>query len=173
MQPTIDGMRQDGAPYSGVLYAGLMITKAGPKVIEFNARFGDPECQPMVMMLEGDLYEALAASANGSLDALDITIRSGAAVSVAIASGGYPGEYKKGLLISGIKSAEKDSDVIVFHAGTKKEGNKFFTNGGRVLNVTAYGKNLKTAVDKAYAAVKQIHFGGMHYRTDIGAKALV
>jgi len=171
MVPTINGMAKDGKPYVGVLYAGLFITKDGPKVIEYNARFGDPECQPMMLMLDTDLYELLEAAATGSLAKASIKTKPGAAVCVCLASGGYPGSYEKGLPISGLDSIE-DENVVVFHAGTKKEGNEFLTNGGRVLNVTAYDKDLKQAVDKAYQAVKKINFEGMHYRKDIAAKAL-
>lgn len=171
LQATITGMSKDGNPYKGVLYPGLFITKDGPKVIEYNARFGDPECQPMMQMVDEDFYELLMQSAEGKLKGDVVKTKPGASVAVCLASGGYPGAYEKGKVIKGLDDVT-DSDVVVFHAGTKKEeGSEFVTNGGRVLNVTAYGSDLKSAVDKAYEAVKQISFEGMQYRTDIATKA--
>jgi phosphoribosylamine--glycine ligase len=173
MQAAIDGLAADGMPYQGVLYAGLFITEQGPKVIEFNARFGDPECQPMMQMIDDDWHDLLDQSAQAKLINSKAKVKPGASVTVAIASGGYPGDYKKGLRITGIEEAEEDPDVVVFHAGTAEKDGQIVTNGGRVLNVTAYGRDLKAAIDKAYKAVKKIHFEGMQYRSDIGAKALV
>lgn len=171
LQATVDGMAKDGNPYKGVLYPGLFITKDGPKVIEYNARFGDPECQPMMQMVDEDFYKLLMQSATGNLKNDVVKTKPGASVAVCLASGGYPGSYEKEKVISGLENID-DLDVVVFHAGTKKEGNDFVTNGGRVLNVTAYGSDLKSAVDKAYKTVKKISFEGMQYRTDIAAKAL-
>lgn len=173
LQATLDAMKSDGTPYKGVLYAGLVLTDSGPKVIEFNARFGDPEAQAMMPMIADDWFEWLLAAAEGSFTGGEqLKLRTGAAATVALASGGYPGKYARGLPITGLEEAAQNSDVVVFHAGTKQADNNILTNGGRVLNVTAYGTDLKTALDKAYAAVKKIHFDGMHFRTDIGAKAL-
>lgn len=172
MHQTVAGMAKDGHPYSGVLYGGLFVTADGPKVIEYNARFGDPECQPMMQMIDEDFYELLSQSADGKLITNHVKTKPGASVAVCLASGGYPGDYQKGKVISGLDDIT-DPDVVVFHAGTKKDGDKLVTNGGRVLNVTAHGQDLKSAVDKAYESVEKISFEGMQYRTDIAAKALL
>ncbi len=172
MQPTIDGLAKDGLEYRGVLYGGLYATDKGVKVIEFNARFGDPECEPMAMAMEDDLFELLSQSAEGELTTKQAAIKKAAIVNIVLCSGGYPGDYKKGLPITGITEAEKDSDVVVFHAGTALENGQLVTSGGRVLDVTVTAPTLKQAIAKAYKTVKKIHFDGMHYRTDIGAKAL-
>ena len=171
--PTIDGMRRSGLPYKGVLYAGLMLTAGGPRVIEFNCRFGDPETQPILMRLQSDLLEVLWAVANGTLE--DVTLRwdSRAAVCVVMASGGYPGDYKKGLPITGIEAAEAGGDdVKVFHAGTTTKAGQLVTAGGRVLGVTALGNSIADAKTRAYAAVEKISFPGAHFRRDIGDKAI-
>lgn len=167
---TVTGMAKDGKPYVGVVYAGLFVTKSGPKVIEYNARFGDPECEAMMLMIEDDLYELLLQCAEGQLETKQVKTHPGAAATVVMASGGYPGEYEKGKSISGLDV--DDPDVVIFHAATKKEGSGFVTSGGRVLDITARGDDLKAAVAKAYEVVKQISFDGAQYRTDIAAKAL-
>lgn len=172
MQATIDGLRKDGLEYRGVLYGGLYVTDKGVKVIEFNARFGDPECEPMVIAMEDDLLEHLSQSAEGRLVTKQAKLSSRAIVNIVLCSGGYPGKYKTGLPITGIEKAEEDAGVVVFHAGTAINDGQLVTSGGRVLDVTAKADNLRAAITKAYEAVKKIHFEDMHYRTDIGAKAL-
>jgi len=173
VEPTVAALAAGNAPYRGVLYVGLMLTKDGPKVVEFNCRFGDPECQPMLARMEGDLLPLLAAVARGETPPV---ARWGsarrAAVCVAIASGGYPGRYATGLPITGIGAAEALPGVQVFHAGTAIRDGRLVTAGGRVLGVTATGADLSAAVAAAYEAAKRIHFDGMHYRTDIGRRAL-
>jgi phosphoribosylamine--glycine ligase len=170
--PVVDAMRRDFGRYEGLLYAGLMLTPAGPKVIEFNCRFGDPECQPLMMRLQGDLVEAMVAVAEHKLVEVTLTWDPRPAVCVVISSGGYPGEYDKGLEISGIESAEAMGDVKVFHAGTDRQGGKLVTAGGRVLGVTALGEDLASAQARAYQAVDQINWPGAYCRRDIGYRAL-
>jgi phosphoribosylamine--glycine ligase len=172
MIPTVRALAEAGHPYRGLLYAGLMLTAGGPKVLEFNARFGDPETQPLLLRLEDDLLPVLHAAATG--DALPKSLRFGlkAAVCVVLASGGYPGEYVTGKPITGIEAAEALADVVVFHAGTTKSDGHLVTAGGRVLGVTALGGSVGAAIERAYEAVSKIHFDGMHYRRDIGRKAL-
>ena len=172
MLPAVNGMRAEGIPYQGVLYAGLMITADGPKVLEFNARFGDPETQPIMMRMDSDIVPILEACANGTLDACSLEWKPGAAVCVVMASEGYPGSYDKGRPISGLDQANSLPGVSVFHAGTKQDGDIIVTNGGRVLGVTALGGNVQMAIVKAYQAVGKIKWPGVHYRTDIGQKAL-
>ncbi len=169
--PTVRAMAAEGRPYRGVLYAGLMVTGEGPRVLEFNARFGDPEAQPVLMLLETDLVEIIEAALSGRLGEKEIRWRPGAAVCVVLASGGYPGPYRKGYPISGLDRVPPD--VVVFHAGTALEDGRVVTAGGRVLGVTAAAETIAAAIEKAYAAVEQIHFEGMHYRRDIGRKALM
>jgi phosphoribosylamine--glycine ligase len=149
-----------------------MLTKSRPKVLEFNARFGDPETQVYLTRLENDLVELLDASVNSTLDKIELKWKSAASVCVVMASGGYPGNYAKGKPVRGLDDAAKLPDVKVFHAGTAKSGNEIITSGGRVLGVTALGKDLKAAQTAAYAAVEKIHFDGAHFRRDIAAKAL-
>jgi len=170
--PVVDGMNRNGSPYKGVLYGGLMITAGGPKVLEFNARFGDPETQPILMRLKSDLLEVLLAVCDGTLDKVDLQWDTRPAVCVVMASCGYPGSYEKGKVITGIEHAEKNHDVKVFHAGTAMKDGRLVTNGGRVLGVTAMGDTIAQAQVAAYQAVKQIDFEGAYYRTDIAAKAL-
>lgn len=170
--PCVEGMAKEGRPYKGILYAGLMITESGPKVIEFNCRFGDPETQVVLPRMKSDLVPFMLACCDESLDGMQIDWEPGACVSVVMASGGYPGSYPKGVVIDGIAQAERDTGVNVFHAGTKLDGERLVTNGGRVLNVTAVDKDVPSAIAKAYEGVKRIHFEGAHYRTDIGRKAL-
>jgi phosphoribosylamine--glycine ligase len=178
---TIDGLAREGIDYKGVLYAGIMITKDGPKTLEFNVRFGDPETQAIFPRLKSDLLEVMLATAEGKLS--KVTKAGGlhwdnrSCVCVVCASKGYPGEYEKGKEIFGLDEAAKMEDVIVFHAGTKevKAQNskiKTVTNGGRVLGVTGLGANIKEAIDKTYQAMGKIHFEGMQYRRDIGKKAI-
>lgn len=166
IRPTVRGMAQRGAPYVGVLYAGLMLTPQGPKVLEFNCRFGDPETQVILPLLAGDLAEIMLACIDGALTPEMVRVKPGAAATVVMASPGYPGEYPKGLPISGLDDAP--ADVVVFHAGTAVAGNQTITSGGRVLAVSAVGDDLETAVARAYAGVETIHFEGAHYRRDIG-----
>ena len=166
-RPTIDALRAEGRPFRGVLYFGLMLTPDGPKVVEYNARFGDPECQAVLSLLESDLMEIFLACRNGTLDQVDVRWTDGAACCLVLASGGYPGSYQKGYPITGLDEAGETA--VVFHAGTKLDDNgDIVTNGGRVLGVTAVGDNLDEAIDGAYAAAKHIHFQDMHFRTDIG-----
>jgi phosphoribosylamine--glycine ligase len=172
LQPCVDGMAEAGRPYSGVLYAGLMITKEGPKVIEFNCRFGDPETQVVLPLLKSDLVPIMLACCDGTLAEQKLEWNSGACVSVVMASGGYPGPYDKGKVISGMDDAERVDDAVVFHAGTKQTDAGVVTAGGRVLNVTATASDIPTAIARAYEAVKAIGFEGAHFRHDIGQKAL-
>ena len=172
LRPCIDGMAEDGHPYRGVLYAGLMITADGPKVIEFNCRFGDPETQVVLPRMKSDLLPLLDACAHRGLDGHSVAWHSGACVTVVMASGGYPGKFEKGKPITGIEDAEQSDETVVFHAGTRREDSKLLTNGGRVLNVTARGPDIKSTIDRAYAAVSKISFDQAHYRTDIGHRAL-
>jgi phosphoribosylamine--glycine ligase len=168
MKPVVKAMTEEGRPYRGVLYGGLMITSQGPKVIEFNARLGDPETQVVLPLLETDLVEIILAVTNGELDRMKITLRDGACVGVAMASGGYPGSYQTGYPVTGLD--DLDEDVLVFHAGTKLDDNgKVVTSGGRVLTVVAGGKTLTDAREKVYANIPRIHFEGAHYRKDIAA----
>ena len=169
--PTIRALALEGAPYRGVLFTGLMLTAEGPKVIEFNCRFGDPECQALLAACADDVLPLLLAAARG--DALPAPPRmAGHAVCITVASGGYPGAYRTGLPIDGIDAAERREGVRVFHAGTAERDGKLVTAGGRVLGVTAAAGDLATAVARAYAAVGDVHFEGMHFRRDIGRKGL-
>ena len=172
MRPVVEGMKEMGHPFKGVIYAGLMIKEEEPRVLEFNVRFGDPEAQPILMRMESDLVPALMASIEGGLDQVEIAYKPQAAVCVVMASGGYPGKYEKGFVIEGLDQVEQMNDVKVFHAGTAERDGSIVTNGGRVLGVTALGKTVKDAIDRAYEAVGRIHWPGVHYRRDIGAKAL-
>jgi len=170
VQPALRGLDASGSKFSGVLYPGLMIDGDNVNVVEFNARFGDPEAEVYMRLMDGDLYKVLDACAHGRLDSASVGWQPGYAVAVALASGGYPGKYPKGLPITGIDEAEKLDDIVVFHAGTAMKDDELVTAGGRVLYVTAIGSTLDETLDKAYAAVKLIHFDGMHYRTDIGRR---
>jgi phosphoribosylamine--glycine ligase len=157
-------------PYMGVLYLGLMITRDGPKLVEYNCRFGDPECQVLMPRLKSDLLGALLAAREGRLTPLEW--RDDVALTVVMASKGYPGAYEKGHLITGLDEAAKMPGVTLFHAGTEKRGNDIFAVGGRVLNVTALGRDVAEARARAYAAAEKIHWQGAFYRTDIGWRAL-
>jgi phosphoribosylamine--glycine ligase len=172
LQPTIRGLRKEGIVYKGVLYAGLMITGDGPKVLEYNVRFGDPECQAVLPCLQSDLLSVMMATVNRGLDGCRLTWYDRHAACVVMASGGYPGAYEKGREIKGLEEAARLEDVFVFHAGTVLKGSKTVTAGGRVLGVTAWGATLHVALDKAYAAAGLISFKGAHYRKDIGYRAL-
>jgi phosphoribosylamine--glycine ligase len=171
LQPVVDGMAAEGTPYTGILYAGLMMTQDGPKVIEFNVRFGDPETQVVLPRMKNDIVPVFEACCRGTLDQIDLAYDPAACVTVVMASGGYPGSYAKGIEITGIAEAEAGG-AMVFHAGTKTEGGSLRTNGGRVLNVTAKGATIPEAIENAYAAVGKINFKDAHYRNDIGKKAL-
>ncbi|AQQ70573.1 Phosphoribosylamine--glycine ligase [Limihaloglobus sulfuriphilus] len=170
--PVVDGMNRCGSPFRGVLYAGIMVTQAGPRVLEFNVRFGDPETQPVLMRLKTDLLEVMLAVCEGRLDKMTLDWDRRPAVCVVMSSGGYPGSYEKGKEITGVENAMELDDVMVFHAGTKIENGKLVTAGGRVLGVTAMGDTLKEAQKRAYEAVDLITFEGAYCRRDIGSKAL-
>ncbi len=173
LEPILAALRAEGIDYRGVLYAGLMIDSAGdPYVIEFNCRFGDPETQVVLPLVSGDLGQALLAAANGALDPAALASVEGAAVCVVLASGGYPGSYEKGLAIRGLEAEADVPDVIVFHAGTKQTAEGIVTAGGRVMGVTAFGPDIRAAVDRAYARIAAIDFEGMYYRSDIAWRAL-
>ena len=171
-RPVVTGMKAEGAEYKGVLYCGLMMTARGPMVLEFNCRFGDPETQPILIRLESDLLEALEASIDGRVSDGNFRWSTDASVCVVVASGGYPGTFEVGKKISGIEDAETVAGVKVFHAGTTKHDDAYFTAGGRVLGVTARAVSLEAAVKSAYEAVGKISFGGAYYRKDIAARAL-
>jgi phosphoribosylamine--glycine ligase len=174
IRPTLRGMAGEGRPYTGCLYVGLMLTPEGPKVVEYNARFGDPETQVVLPLYEGDFAELLLAACDGGIASLaPVVPASRSAVCVVLASGGYPDAYTVGRAICGIDEAEGMPGVVVFHAGTKREADHLVTAGGRVLGVTAvHGVSLRETVQQAYAAVERIHFDGVHYRRDVGHKAL-
>ena len=170
--PIVDGMNRNGSPYKGVLYAGIMLTPAGPRVLEFNVRFGDPETQPILMRLKSDLLEVMLATCDGRLDEVTLVWDQRPAVCVVMASGGYPDSYEKGKVITGLEEAGKLQDVMVFHAGTAEKDGMIVTAGGRVLGVTAMGKTVADAKVKAYEAVSKINFEGAYYRHDIADKAV-
>ena len=185
ISPTLNGMLEDGNKFSGVVYPGLMLTSDGPKILEYNARFGDPETQTYMRLLDTDLIDIIDACVDGTLDKVEIKWKKMSACTIVLASGGYPENYEKGKIISGIVEAEQparnathnvageEKDIIVFHAGTKYDENKnLVTNGGRVLGVTSLGNNLEEALKNAYKAVEKISFEGMYYRKDIGKKTL-
>lgn len=170
--PAVDGMRRDGIEYRGVLYAGIMLTQAGPKVLEFNCRFGDPETQPLMVRLQGDLVDILWRTASGTLADADISFDDSVACCVVMCSEGYPSSYEKGKVISGIEDAESADGVVVFQAGTHKANNRLTTSGGRVLGVTASGPNLSTSQSLANSACEKIDFDGAFWRHDIGCRVL-
>ena len=172
-QPTIEAMRAEGCPFRGCLYFGLMLTPDGPKVIEYNCRFGDPETQVVLPLLDGDLLEIMQATTNGTLAGVPVKWKAASAACVVLASGGYPQKYESGKLITGLVNGQlPGGGATVFHAGTKLEDGGLVTAGGRVLGVTAVAETLQAAVKAAYAAAENIHFEGMHMRSDIGARAL-
>ncbi|WP_069131415.1 phosphoribosylamine--glycine ligase [Rhodohalobacter halophilus] len=170
IERTITGMQLEESAYQGILYVGLMITENGPKVVEYNCRFGDPECQVIMPTLENDLLNLMISTTEQRLDELSIQLDGDYRCCVVLASEGYPGAYEKGKTITGLN--EVDDESIVFHAGTKQDGDDVITNGGRVLNIVGRGSTLKQAIDHAYKNVKKIHFDGCYYRTDIGHKGL-
>lgn len=171
--PTIEAMRSEGCPFQGCLYFGLMLTPDGPKVIEYNCRFGDPETQVVLPLLEGDLLEIMQATTNGTLAGVPVKWKDAYAACVVLASGGYPQTYESGKRITGLVEGQlPGGEATVFHAGTRLEGGELVTAGGRVLGVTAVAETLLAAVKDAYAAADHIHFEGMHKRSDIGARAL-
>jgi phosphoribosylamine--glycine ligase len=165
-------MAEEGTPFSGVLYCGLMMTARGPQVLEYNARFGDPETQALLVRLESDLIDALDACVDGRLAETEMRWTPGASACVVASSAGYPGSYKTGLAIAGLSAAAQVPGVVVFHAGTAQVGGQIVTAGGRVLGVTAAGDTLKDALAKAYRALAEIEFEGIYYRNDIGHRAL-
>jgi phosphoribosylamine--glycine ligase len=172
MQPTIDAMKEEGRLYKGVLYAGLMITGQGPKIVEFNCRFGDPETQVILPRLETDLLPIMQACISGKLAEQEIKWSDKACCCVVMASGGYPEKYEKGKEILGLKEASKLPETVVFHAGTKRLGEKTLTDGGRVLGVTALGNTIRESIENSYKAVEKISFEKAYCRKDIGQKAL-
>jgi phosphoribosylamine--glycine ligase len=172
MRRTVDGMAAEGRPYKGVLYAGLMIDGGEIKTLEFNARFGDPECQPLLMRMKSDIVPVLLATAQGDISSISLEWLDKAAVCVVMAAGGYPGDYRKGDVITGLDKAAAIEDLFVFHAGTASKDDAYVTNGGRVLGVTALGETVRDAIALAYVGVAAISWPGVQYRTDIGNKAL-
>ncbi len=170
LQPTVDGLRAEGRPFVGVLYAGLMLTPEGPRALEFNCRFGDPETQALMPLLDSDLLDIAEACADGRLAEVDIKWKEGAAACVVIASEGYPGQYPSGRMIHGLNTPPENA--AIFHAGTKREGDTVVTAGGRVLGVTGWGATLPEALRRAYAGVEQVSFEEMQYRKDIGRRAI-
>ena len=172
IKPVIKGLIKERINYRGIIYAGLMICDGKPYVLEFNCRFGDPEAQPVLMRLDSDLFDALKATSEGKLKDIKLSWKNDASVCVVLTSKGYPGSYEKGKVIKGLDSLKNRDDLMVFHAGTSVDDKGFVTSGGRVLGVTALGKDIRSAKENAYQAVKKIHFDGMHYRKDIGDKAI-
>jgi phosphoribosylamine--glycine ligase len=175
LQPTVDGMNKEGIPYKGILYAGLMITKEGPKVLEYNVRFGDPETQPIMMLLKSNLLPLFLSSINGTLKSKRISFYKKVAACIVLASKGYPGVYEKGIVIKGLQKKIATNGTFVFHAGTVMNGKDIVTNGGRVLGITGVGSNMNDALKNAYSIIgkKGVYFSGMQYRTDIGKKAII
>lgn len=172
IQNFVRGLNSEGMDYRGIIYFGLMITKTGPKVLEFNVRFGDPEAAVVLPLIKSDMFEVFTAVANGELSKVNLQIKPSFACTVVMASGGYPGTFQTGLPISGLERIGRDGNVIVYHAGTKSASQGIITSGGRVLTVTGVGKTLESAVVRAYQGVKKISFSDAHFRNDIAAKAL-
>ncbi|MEA3493177.1 MAG: phosphoribosylamine--glycine ligase [Candidatus Margulisiibacteriota bacterium] len=172
LKPFVSGMQQEGISFKGVIYAGIMVTRDGPKVLEFNCRFGDPETQPILMRMKSDIVPVFEDAADGKLKNIEIEWDERASVCVVLASGGYPGKYEKGITISGLDKVDQLDNAYVFHAGTKLSSGKVVSSGGRVLGVTALGDNIKFAIQNAYRAVSMINFKGRYFRKDIGKKAL-
>jgi phosphoribosylamine--glycine ligase len=171
VEPTLRGLASEGIPYQGFLYVGLMLTRKGPKVLEFNCRLGDPEAQAIAVRMDFDLAEVLADVAANRLEPGKLLWKKGASVCVVLASGGYPGKFETGKRIEGLTSVRPDSGVKIFHAGTKRVGGDLVTSGGRVLGITAQAESLSAALALVYREAAKIHFDGMHYRRDIGAQA--
>ena len=172
LRPVIDGMAKEGRPCKGALYAGVMVSEGQPKVLEFNARFGDPETQPVLMRMKSDIVPVLEACCHGTLSEQRIEWDKRASVCVVMASGGYPGDYEKGKKIQGLEDVSRMKDVYVFQAATAMDQNGIVTNGGRVLGVTGLGEDIPKAIERTYQAVRKISWDGVHYRNDIGQKAL-
>lgn len=172
LEPTIAGLQNEGKTFKGILYAGLMLTEIGPKVMEFNCRFGDPETQVILPLLKTDLAEIFFSIVDGELSLQDVEWNDNYAVCVVLASAGYPGQYEKEKEIFGLNKFKGVQDVVVFHAGTKREGGRIFADGGRVLGVTATDRSMEKAIQKSYGAIEKIRFEGMQFRRDIGQKAL-
>ena len=172
IDPMIKGLQRERMNYRGVIYVGLMICDGKPYVLEYNCRFGDPEAQPILMRLDSDLFDLLKATAESRLKDVKVLWKDDASVCVVLASKGYPGSYEKGETIKGLDSFKGDENVMVFHAGTSLNNGEIVSSGGRVLGVTALGKDIRTAKDHAYKAIEKIHFKGMHYRKDISDKAI-
>ena len=172
VRPSIEGLAAEGRPYSGFLYFGLMLTSGGPKMLEFNCRMGDPEAQPMVARMDFDLAKALGATGAGSLGRINAHWKRGASVCVVMASGGYPGDFQTGKRVEGLAEASAVPGVVVFHAGTRREGTNYYTSGGRVMGVTAAATDLEAAIRTCYDAVGRIRFEGAHFRSDIAAAGL-
>ena len=170
MLPMVRAMQQEGRTYKGILYAGLMLTKTGPQILEFNARFGDPETQPLMVRMDTDIIPLFEACIDGSLDQCQVNWKNKSSVCVVMTAEGYPGTYQKGEIISGLQNANSTPEVVVFHAGTKEKDGKVLTNGGRVLGVTATGANTESAIQRAYDAVGKVNWRGVHYRKDIGSR---
>ncbi len=170
IRPVLKAMAAEGFPFQGVLYAGLMITAEGPKVLEFNARFGDPETQVVMPMIKSDILPLLEAAADKGLARYQVNIATGTCICVVLASAGYPGNYEKGKLITGLDKLNQET--IVFHSGTAKKDGQLITNGGRVLALTVRGNTMEEAIDQVYRELEKIHFEGMHYRADIGSKSI-
>jgi len=172
VRPVLEGMGREGHPYRGFLYVGLMLTPAGPKVIEFNVRFGDPEAQVVLPMLDEDLSSLLAAAAEGALPSRPARFGSDVRVGVVLAAGGYPDTVETGKTITGLDEAAGVPGAVIFHAGTAREGDRLVTSGGRVITVVGQGPTYRDAIKTAYTAASRVHFDGMQMRTDIGQKAL-
>ena len=170
--PTVEAMNAEGRPFKGVLYFGLMITSDGPKVVEYNCRFGDPETQVVLPLLKSDLFDIMRAVHDEKLTDVDVEWEDKCAACIIEASGGYPESYKKGYEIHGLDAHGQHKGVYVYHSGTKVEDGKYYTNGGRVLGITSVGDTLEEALAKSYDAVKEITFENMHYRTDIARKVI-
>lgn len=168
LQPVLDGMNALGTPYRGVLYAGLMLTDQGPRVLEYNCRFGDPETQVILPLLETDFYDILKACIDGRLNNLDLNWIEDASATIVLAAPGYPGEYPRDLPISGLEQLAMFNHTIAFHAGTRTQGQDIVTHGGRVLNITSVGADVEQALERSYAAIRAVQFDGMQYRRDIG-----
>jgi phosphoribosylamine--glycine ligase len=172
LRRTVDGMARDGHPFRGVLYAGMMICDGQPLTLEFNVRFGDPECQPLMCLLDEDPLPLLLAAADGALPDRELRWRAGAALCVVLVAEGYPGPYERGREIAGLAAASAHPEVVVFHSGTRRDGERVLTNGGRVLGVTGRGPTVEEAAARAYAAAGEIRWEGMRMRRDIGHRAL-
>jgi len=172
IHPTVRALARAGATYKGVLFAGLMITKDGPQLIEYNVRFGDPECQVLMLRMMSDLVPALLAARDGQLKNFDLRWYPDAALTVVMAAKGYPGNYGKGSVVEGLEAAAQTEGVEIFHAGTRAEGGKILANGGRVLNICARGKTVREAQNRAYAAVDRIRWPDGFCRRDIGWRAI-